>query len=98
MIEYADDHEILAERSALRAAFIRAASDYSEQRWCAQWMSGIEVELREIGGAWLVLAMLCGGWPTGEVDGEWLPVTDDEAHRAASTIHDLLPLGYYVDF
>ena len=59
----------------LRWIFVRAASDWSEERFAAGWMGGLEHDLKRAGGAWLVMAQLCGGWPTGpHADDPWLPL------------------------
>jgi hypothetical protein len=73
------DSEVDFARSQM-CAVIRG---YSEDRHCAQWLNGIEHEIRALGGLWTVLAVVCGGWPlgVGGADG-WDPVTPEEAEIA----------------
>ncbi len=68
---------------AVRRIFCLAVSGYSEERWCAGWLIGIEDVLRREGGGWTVLARLAGGWPQG-LDGEdgWAPLTSAERASA----------------
>jgi hypothetical protein len=56
-----------------------AISAYSEDRWAAGWLNGIEKELRAAGGLWIVMAAACGGWPIGyEAEHGWQPLTERE--------------------
>lgn len=58
----------------MREQFLDMISWYSEDRWCAGWMSGIEEDVRRIGGIWDVVAEACGGWPIGyRAEGGWEP-------------------------
>lgn len=66
-------------QAEVRARFIDSISEYSEQNWCAGWMTGIEKEIRTKGGAWILLAFLSGGWPSGyEAEDGWDPLTEEE--------------------
>lgn len=68
---------------ALREQFVELISAYSEDRWAASWMSGIEAEIRTIGGAWIVQALVCGGWPIGyRGEDGWAPLTEAELTTA----------------
>lgn len=47
----------------LRRFFVAAIGGYSEERYSAGWLAGIEDEVRRLGGPWTLLAVLCHGWP-----------------------------------
>lgn len=49
----------------MREFFLEAISAYSEDHYCAGWLSGIEEQIRANGGPWLILAYYAGGWPKG---------------------------------
>lgn len=66
---------------ALRRGLLTMMSDWSEENWCAGWMSRTEEMLHEQGGVWEILGRQVG-WPTdyeGDPDFRW--VTWDEAGR-----------------
>lgn len=77
-------------RDALRAMFIRAASNYSEEQLCAGWFIGLHDILRydaENDPAWLLMALACNGWPNRDGDEDvWEPLTDAESDRALSIV------------
>ncbi len=66
-------------RASLRDAFCELISAYSEDRWCAGWMTGVEKTIREQGGIWIGIAYICGGWPIGyRGEDGWDPLTQEE--------------------
>lgn len=68
-----------------RAQFLDAISDYSEDRWCAGWMIGIENDVRELGGRFLLMAFAADGWPIGyRAEHGWDPLTDHELETVAA--------------
>lgn len=83
MAENAPGWKPLAER---REQFLEAISGYSEDRWAAGWLIGIEDQVRAEAGLWIVMAAACEGWPLGyRAEQGWDPLTDDEV-RAADTM------------
>lgn len=82
MGEETHNAESAAAREVMREHFLDLISAYSEDMWCAGWMSGIEQEIRRQQGVWLPMAVACGGWPKGyRAEDGWDPLTDEE--RAA---------------
>ena len=64
---------------ALRRSLLTMMSDWSEENWCAGWMSRTEEMLHEQGGTWEILGRAIG-WPTAyEGDAHFAWVTWDEA-------------------
>lgn len=62
-----------------RRQLLDAISGYSEDHWAAGWLNGIEIEVRKLGGLWIVMAAACQGWPLGyEAENGWDPLTDIE--------------------
>lgn len=77
----------MTEQDVLRSMFITSISEYSEDMWCAGWMSGVEHDIRREGGIFLVMAFLAGGWPRGyRGEDGWEPLTDEEKDRAAALL------------
>lgn len=72
-----------------RAQFVEAISEYSEDRWCAGWMRGVENDVREIGGRFLLMAFTAGGWPLGyRGEDGWDPLTPEELASLPAHITD----------
>lgn len=62
-----------------REQMLEAISGYSEDRWAAGWLNGIETQIRKIGGLWLVMAAACSGWPVGyRAEHGWEPLNEAE--------------------
>lgn len=83
------------EEGALRDRFIGLIQDYSEGKYCAGWMSGIEDEIRASGDPlWIVLAAVCNGWPGDYPDRDeewvWRPLTDAEREIAEQAVKGLV--------
>lgn len=82
------------DEGTLRQRFVGLIQDYSEGKYCAGWMTGIEEEIRESGDPlWIVLAAVCSGWPgdypdIGE-DWKWYPLTDAEREIAERAVQGL---------
>lgn len=76
-----DDPPGYMTRDLRRQQMLEAISGYSEDHWAAGWLDGIEKEVRELGGLWIVMAAACGGWPVGyEAEHGWDPLTETERH------------------
>ena len=74
--------EVDQERAEARAQFLDLISAYSEENRAAAWLVGIEETVRTIGGVWLAMAVLCGGWPKGyRAEDGWDPLTTIEWNR-----------------
>lgn len=84
------DERVAAEPWSLESRqswFLDLISAYSEDRWAASWLTGIDQQIREAGGPWIALAADCGGWPVGYLaEGGWAPLTDEE--REWLSTHD----------
>ncbi len=66
-------------RDLRRRQMLEAISGYSEDHWAAGWLTGIEQEVRALGGLWILMAAACGGWPLGyEAEHGWEPLTETE--------------------
>lgn len=71
----------------LRDQFLEAISGYSEDRWAAGWLYGIEKQVRAEGGLWLLMAAACGGWPTGyRAEHGWEPLNEAEMRTARAMV------------
>lgn len=78
------------ELAQVREWFVDAISNYSEERWCAGWLIGIEEIIREEGGPWLWPAGLARGWPLGyRGEDGWDPLTEDEQDAFDRMIEEL---------
>lgn len=76
-----DDVPGYVTRDLRRQQMLEAISGYSEDHWAAGWLNGIERQVRERGGLWIVMAAACGGWPLGyEAEHGWEPLTETERH------------------
>lgn len=81
-----------ADVEAMRAQFLGLISAYSEERWCAGWMDGIEESVRKDGGLWLFMAAACGGWPIGyRAEGGWAPLPEADRRAALATLKETTP-------
>jgi hypothetical protein len=65
-----------ADLARKRDQFCDMISNYSEDRWCAGWLDGVERAIREEGGLWDDIARICG-WPLGyRGDEGWEPFAE----------------------
>ncbi len=75
------------QRDVIRDMFITSISEYSEDMWCAGWMSGIEEDIRNGNEQFLVMAYLADGWPQGyRGEDGWESLTDDERRQAREVL------------
>lgn len=100
MVEYPTTQE------GARQWLVDAIGRYSEEKWAAGWMMGIEDEVRREGGIWRVMALLAGGWPRlserprRDQDGheyvpwvdlmDWEPMTEEELAEAKAMARRML--------
>ncbi len=79
----------VSSREQIRERMLEAISEYSEDRWAAGWMNGIEREVRAIGGGWTLMAAACGGWPIGYRGEEgWDELTEGEINEISLLLHE----------
>lgn len=70
-------------RDATREVLLAAMSDWSEDTYCAGWLTGLEMKLHRLGGKWETLGRAVG-WPIGcDAEGGW--ETWDEAAERYTT-------------
>jgi hypothetical protein len=77
-----DDHVGAAGYASLAASrqqMFKAISGHSQDRWAADWLIGIEKNIRGVGGLWIFMAAARDGWPLGyEAEHGWEPLNAAE--------------------
>lgn len=75
---------------ARRKAMTDLMSDYSESRFAAGWVYGLDRVLFEQGHPeWRALAFICEGWPVGyRAEDGWLTFTEATAYYQSRYYHD----------
>jgi hypothetical protein len=73
-----------------RIAMTDLMSDYSEARFAAGWLYGLDRVLFEQGHSeWRALAFICEGWPIGyHAEGGWMSFTEATAYYQSEYYHD----------